>query len=92
HQDEARLSQAIAALDPLVTFSARCTCPACGAPSEVTVDLEALALGLLHTRQQGVLREVHVLASRYGWSEEEVLAVPSVRRAQYLSLIDEDAR
>ncbi|MEO7242853.1 MAG: hypothetical protein ABIW85_08045, partial [Variovorax sp.] len=37
HQYEARLSEAIAALDPLVAFSARCTGPACGAPSEVTV-------------------------------------------------------
>lgn len=91
-QDEARLSQAVAALDPLVNFSAQCHCPACGTPAEVSVDLEALALGRLHARQQGLLREVHALASRYGWSEEQVLAVPPARRAHYLALIDGELR
>ena len=91
-EDEARLSQAIVALDPLVDFSVHCHCPACGASSDVAIDLEALALGRLHARQQGLLRDVHRLASRYGWTEAQVLAVPPARRARYLALVDEEGR
>jgi len=31
---------------------------------------------------------VHALASRYGWTEREILAVAPARRARYLELID----
>jgi hypothetical protein len=85
------ISEALATLDPLVAFSVSCTCPTCGADCDVPVDLESLALQQLAARQKRVLREVHLLASRYGWTEEEVLAVPSQRRARYLALIEEEA-
>lgn len=87
--DEARLSEAIAALDPLVAFAVDCACPACNAPNSVAVDLEALTLARLAARQRSLLREVHCLASHYGWTEQEALAIPVRRRAQYLALCEE---
>ena len=57
---------------------------------EVAVDLEALALRRLYARQDALLATVHRLASRYGWTESEVLAVPARRRARYLALIEEE--
>lgn len=86
--DEPVLAASIEAVDPLVAFGVACVCPACGATSEVTVDLEALALGRLAAHQRELLRQVHRLASRYGWTEAEVLAVPQARRASYLALIE----
>jgi hypothetical protein len=87
--DEATVSTSIAAMDPLVDFTVSCHCPACGAPSEVPIDLEELALDRLAGRQRALLQEVHRFASFYGWTESEVLAVPPARRARYLALIDE---
>lgn len=87
--DEAALSDAIAALDPLVAFSVDCACPSCNAPNSVAVDLEALALARLAARQRALLREVHSLASHYGWTEQEALAIPTGRRAHYLALCEE---
>jgi hypothetical protein len=88
-QDQARLSEAVAAHDPLVDFAVACTCPACGAAFELALDLEALALARLAGRQRALLREVHRFASAYGWSEGAVLALPAGRRAAYLALIEE---
>ncbi|MNH45016.1 hypothetical protein D3C79_1073420 [compost metagenome] len=78
----------MAAADPLVALAVACECPACGAASEVPIDLDGTALARLAARQRGLLREVHCLASRYGWSEAQVMALPPTRRAQYLALIE----
>jgi hypothetical protein len=35
-----------------------------------------------------ILREVHLLASTYGWSEADILALTPTRRQWYLALVD----
>ena len=88
--DEAAISASISAIDPLVDFGVSCRCPACGAPNEVAIDLEVTALDRLARRHAALLLEVHRFASAYGWTESEVLAVPSSRRARYLRLIEDE--
>lgn len=89
-EDEPTLSASIGAMDPLVDFTISCQCPACGARNEVAIDLETCALSSLAHRQRALLQEVHQLASHYGWTESEVLAVPASRRARYLALIEDE--
>ena len=86
--DEAALSAALSRGDPLVDFAVACSCPVCGAANDVEVDLEMLALARLAVRQRTLIEEVHGLALRYGWTEREVLAIPPLRRARYLALIE----
>ena len=91
--DDADVAPAAAALadaDPLVAFAIACTCPECGHAAEREIDLEELALQRLEARQHGLLREVHAIASRYGWTEREILAIAASRRARYLALIEGD--
>ncbi len=90
-QDCARAAAALAQADPLVAFSVTSGCPACGAEADIEIDLEALALQRLAAQQRRLLRDVHVLASRYGWSEAEVMALTPTRRARYVELIAEAA-
>jgi len=85
--DEETVARALADADPLVAFSVQCACPACGEMADHEVDLEALVLQRLAQRQHAVLREVHRLASHYGWTEAQVFAVAPSRRARYLALI-----
>lgn len=87
--DEATLADALEAADPLVHFTVACQCPLCDAPNEVDVDLEAIALAKLVARQRALMHDVHVLASNYGWTEAQVLAVPAARRARYVALIED---
>lgn len=83
----APLSQAMEEADPLVAFSLATTCPHCGHSAEIPVDLEAVVLSHLAQHRQGILRDVHHLAIRYGWTEADVLALPPRRRAEYQRLI-----
>lgn len=86
--DPAPLADALEAFDPLLAFAFTMTCPVCGGAAEHALDLEALALARLQARQTRLLRDVHRLARAYGWTEAEILAVPSSRRACYLEFID----
>ena len=87
-EDEAVLAATLAESDPLVDLRVAARCPACGHAQEVAVDLEGLVLTRLAARQRELLLEVHRLARHYGWTEDQVLAVPPRRRAEYLALID----
>jgi len=86
--DVVRAAQALAEADPLIAFAVVCACPDCGHESERELDLEGLALQRLAARQGALLREVHALASHYGWTESEIMAVTPARRARYLELIE----
>jgi len=82
-----RASEELEAFDPLPAFRIAATCPACGAENDHPVDLEALLLGELAHAQSRLIAEIHTLAAHYGWSEDDILAVPPRRRARYLGLV-----
>lgn len=86
----ARLAATMEEADPLVAFRAATMCPECGRAVELPVDLELTALQTLAALRRSLLREIHALATRYGWSEEEILAIPAARRAEYRRLIAEE--
>lgn len=89
HDIEA-IADALAERDPLVAFTISYDCPSCGVSSDTAIDLEQLAVRRLIAFQRGLLKDVHALATRYGWTESEVLAIPAKRRARYRALIDEE--
>jgi hypothetical protein len=79
---EDRLSQ----LDPLADVQLTITCPECDHRwCEVFDIVEHLWLQL---EQQALcmLRDIHVLATAYGWSENEVLQLSPQRRRVYLEM------
>jgi hypothetical protein len=63
------------------------TCPNCNAPTAARID----PLEFAFPDTQTLLREVHSLAATYHWSEEAILALPSVRRRAYAELIRQEA-
>lgn len=60
-------------------------CP-CGTRTRTVLDIPVLLWAEIETRAAGLLRDVHALASAYGWAEEQVLALSPARRAAYLEL------
>lgn len=82
-EELAPLNDAMAAADPLVAFTVDTTCPHCEHEAEVAVDLELCALRRLAEHRRALLRDIHRFATRYGWSEAQVLAIPAGRRAEY---------
>jgi hypothetical protein len=75
--------------DPLVYFTATIRCPACDHEATHAIDLEQVSLQKLSRASEGLLAQVHKLASRYHWTEQEILALPPSRRAAYIRLIEE---
>ena len=52
-------------------------------------DIAAFFWTEIHAWAQRTLREVHVLASAYGWTEDTILGLSAARRHAYLEMIGE---
>jgi hypothetical protein len=61
-------------------------CPDCGALWSVELDVAAFLWRELEIQAGRLLRDVDVLARRYGWSERDILALAPDRRRFYLEL------
>lgn len=82
-----QVAQSMAEADPQADIILALRCPECAAAWEAPFDIAAFLWQQLHAWAQRFLREVHELAAAYHWSETEILALSSVRRQAYLSLI-----
>jgi hypothetical protein len=79
----ARMAEA----DPQADIYLAFTCPACGNRWRSQFDVEAFFWAEINAWAARMLNEVHVLASRYRWSESEILEMSARRRQCYLNLI-----
>jgi hypothetical protein len=62
------------------------TCAACGESGHVDLDIGAFLWTEVRHAAITLLREVHELASAYGWSEAQILGMSAARRATYLEM------
>ncbi len=84
----ARVEDALEALDPQADLAFTLNCVACGREDQAQLDTAALLWDEVTARAGALLHEVHRLASAYGWSETQILALSPARRAQYLALVE----
>lgn len=82
------IEQTMETFDPLVGFQLSVLCSECGTVVDVSPDLTGAALDRLSRAQRSALEEVHRLASRYHWTENQILDLPQWRRQSYLELIE----
>ncbi|WP_420121127.1 hypothetical protein [Nakamurella sp.] len=80
------LGAALERLDPLVDVRIDIACGHCGSGWSALLDVPSLAWAQVHGRARRLLREVDVLAARYGWSEADILGMTQARRDAYLDL------
>jgi hypothetical protein len=81
-----KLAEAVAQADPDADLRLDAPCPACGHHTVAVVDAASFLWAELDAWAYGILTEVHLLASTYGWTESEVLALSPRRRRHYLEL------
>lgn len=65
----------------------RSSCCDCGTPLEADVDVVALVLRALGGLRVDIDREVHLLASRYGWDLAVIESLPDERRRRLAALV-----
>jgi hypothetical protein len=80
---EERLAQA----DPGAWTELALACPECAAQWSAPFDIVSFLCAELDAAAWRLVEEVHTLASAYGWTEDEVLALSSSRRGAYLELV-----
>lgn len=79
----ARMAEA----DPQADVHTTLTCPSCAHGWRATFDIVSFFLAELEVWAYRVLRDVHRLASAYGWREADILALSPRRRQFYLEMV-----
>ena len=82
-----KVAEAMREADPQADMRFSLTCQACGHVWSAAFDIVAFFWAELAAQARRLLREVHQLASAYGWRESEILAMSSQRRHAYLELV-----
>lgn len=72
--------------DPLAVLRVHLVCPDCQHTWDSVFEIASFFWVELDAWAKRILREVHALASAYGWSESDILALSPQRRQMYLEL------
>lgn len=81
------VAEQMAAADPHSRIELALDCPACGHDWRAVFDIAGYFWSEIQHWAVRLLREVHVLASAYGWREEDILAMTPLRRRLYLDMV-----
>ncbi|GHI09568.1 hypothetical protein AQI88_27800 [Streptomyces cellostaticus] len=81
-----RIAEAVKAADPGADVMLTIGCPECGTATRAELDIASYLWTELDAWARDLLLDVHLLATAYGWSEPEILALSPLRRRYYLEL------
>jgi hypothetical protein len=80
--DTETLGERLEGLAPLLDIDLNAPCAECGHSQLARFDIQSFVLQRLLDEREGVLSDVHALASGYGWSLGEIVGLPrSLRRS-----------
>jgi hypothetical protein len=82
-----RMEAAMTAMAPPLASELQGTCPDCGATITAHFEPRSYCLRELRERARFVHEDIDVLASRYHWPEESILAMPVRRRQSYVEWV-----
>jgi hypothetical protein len=88
-EDRAELAAAFANADPQAEITLALICPSCDAEFVSLFDAGSFLIREAVAAARELLREVHLLAMVYHWSERDILGMSDRKRRLYLSLIAE---
>jgi hypothetical protein len=83
----AALSNHMAELDPQGDIQLGLNCPGCAHHWEAALDIASYLWSEINAWAIRTLRDIHVLASTYSWTESEILKLSPWRRQTYLEII-----
>lgn len=73
--------------DPLAEIQLALTCPVCGHHWQSMFDIVTFLWHEISMEAKRLLREVHILAQAYGWSEGDILSMSAARRQLYIEMV-----
>jgi hypothetical protein len=75
--------------DPQADVQLSLLCPSCGLNWQAVFDIVSFLWSEIDVWARRTLREVHILALAYGWSEADILELSPLRRQLYLDMVVE---
>jgi hypothetical protein len=75
---------------PLLTLPIATRCPHCQEAQEAAFDMAGYLVASIAADHAFLVRETHLLASRYGWTHESIMALPRSDRRAYAALIESE--
>jgi hypothetical protein len=81
-----RVQRAMEALAPCLSGEVEGCCPECGTVARFWFDVDPYVQRELCFDAEWLYEDVNLLAGRYHWPEEKILALPRLRRVQYAEL------
>jgi uncharacterized protein (UPF0212 family) len=83
------VAEKMSSADPMADIHLALNCPNCAHKWEAAFDIVAFLWREISAAAGRLLREVHTLASAYGWTEPEILSLSPARRRVYLEMATE---
>lgn len=90
HLDPHSVQAAMQAVAPLLDVELTGHCPECGLYQAIHFDIQSYLLSALQAEKPRLMREVHRLATAYGWPLGEILNLSRSQRRSYVKLIEEE--
>ncbi len=81
------ISEQMALADPQANVELALACPACSHQWQAVFDIATFFWSEINAWAIRLLREVHAIASAYGWREADIVALSPMRRQLYLDMI-----
>lgn len=73
---------------PIIDLELDASCPECATLHKAAFDIQTFVLQRLINERELLLAEIHLIASAYGWSLTEILALPRDTRKSMARMID----
>jgi hypothetical protein len=73
---------------PILALDLDAACPHCGAAQRLAFDLPRFLVRALDNDRPFLIRETHLIATRYGWSHAEIMDLPRDDRRAFATLIE----
>lgn len=81
------LVEKMALVDPQANVQLSFTCPVCLHGWSAAFDIASFLWSEINDWAERVLRQIHIIASAYGWREADILEMSAERRSYYLEMI-----
>lgn len=77
-------------ISPQIDIEVEGACPECGTPCLTRFDIAGFFIAEMRGNLHTLEREVHFLAFRYHWSEQDILSLTRRKRQRYVELLREE--
>jgi hypothetical protein len=85
-----KIQSEMAALAPLVDTELDAKCPECSHTQQIHFDLQHFLLQALCNERDQLMRDLHILASAYGWGLNEITGLARSQRKSLVAMVEMD--